>query len=347
MKICILRRACRLSEIAGEYGLSEKSLMELNGLERSGLLPRGMSLVLPGKDAAPKRKKELYYLWNKAAVQCPERLSFAAAEFELGDDAQQDTAFLDFASGREALPVYSLCSQGDLPQTRALICDREQGRDFLEALTEKISAMGYGALEVNIPCLLPFDRAQFTDFAGLAAEAAHKRGLWLICTVPLYTEETRYQRHCAAYDAGALGETADRLIVDTGSLMGMEEMSRGLEYMCSFVPAGRLLAAVREGARLYRDGTVEHLSARSAQNLAITAGAEISRRGEGETAQFRFTDKAKSRCTVEYGDSLWAEKICALVEHFSLAGLARKSGQDLSCGTERLFDGYFAVHGLL
>lgn len=348
LKIYVLCRDCRLSEIAVERGMKESELKRLNGLERRGALPRGMSLVLPGEDGRSRREKELYFTAAKTAAQCPGRLSFLSAEFgaEAESGAEADAAFPDFASSRGALGVYSLCARGDTAETRELISETERSRAYLEALTEKLAALGYGGLMLDFPRLLPFDREHFTDFAACGAESAHKRGLWLVCALPLHEEADRYQRNNAAYDAAALGARADRLVLEAGRLMGTEEMGRGLEYMCSLVPAGRLLAGVCEGARLQRADELERISARSAQNLAMTAMAEINRRGAGEPAEFCFRDKAGALCRVEYGDALWAERVCELIERLSLAGLARRSAQGLCCGTERVFEEYFAPQEL-
>lgn len=340
MKIYVLRRECGLSEIAGERGAGEEALRALNGLERGGTLPRGMSLVLPGEEGT-RREKELYFTLPRAGAKGPGRLSFAAADYAPGEEQSDEAVFPALAAERGALGVYSLRARGELPETRALILDRERSRAYLEGLTERLAALGYGALTLDIPGLLPFDRGHFTDFADLAGEAAHKRGLWLLCTLPLYGEAERHQRHHAAYDAAALGASADRLILEAGRLMGTEELGRGLEYMCSLVPPGRLIAGVCEGARLHRSDGAESLSARSAQNLAMTAKAEISRRAAGEAAEFDFRDRAGALCRVEYGDALWAQRICELTQRLSLAGLARRGAQGLGCGTERVFEQYF------
>lgn len=346
MKICVLRRDHRLSGTAGVRGGREDELRRLNGLERGGILPRGMSLVLPGEGLRPRREKELYFTAVRAGARSPGRLSFVSAEFDLQAEPELGAAFKDFASGRGALRVYSLCARGDEEKTRALIGESERGRAYLEELTEKLAELGYGALTLDFTRLLPFDRAKFTDFAAISAEAAHKRGLWLLCTLPLYEEAAMQQRNNAAYDAAALGMRADRLIVEAGRLMGTEELGRGLGYMCSLVPPGKLLAGVCEGARLHRAGETEHISARCAQNLAVTAAAQISRRGAGEPAEFQFRDKAGALCRVEYADALWAQRVCELAERLSLAGLARRGTQGLCCGTERVFEEYFAAQEL-
>lgn len=347
MEIIVLRRACRPCDIAKEYGVCEKSLMELNGLEQAAAVPAGMSLVLPGDRAAGREEKELYCVGGKSAGRYPDKLSFLAGEYGLDDEAAESSELMDIAKSCAAVPVYSLRARGNLAETRRLVREKETGAAFLESLTERIACRGFGALGLDIPWLLPFDRESFTAFAARAAEAAHKRGLWLICTLPLYPEEKQHQRPFAAYDQAAVGTAADRLILDSGTLAAAEELAAGLEYACALVPGGRLLLSVGEGARLCRGGEREAITAHCARNIAVAAKAKIARRGKGAPAEFSYTDPAGERCQVEYGDALWAREICALAEEYSLAGLARLSGQSCGSGTERVLDEYFAAQEIL
>lgn len=347
MKITVLRRCSRLCDIAGEYGVRVESLAGLNGLEAPALLPEGMSLLLPGEGAAPGAEKELYFTMGKGVENCPAGLSFLAGEFGTEEKAAEGSRCLKLAEDRGAVPVYSLAARGDLPETRALICEREAGAAYLQKLTEELSHRGYRALALDFPWLLPFDRDDFSRFVSRAAEAAHKRGLWLICTLPLYSERTRHQRRCAAYDAALLGESADRLISLSEGLMGAEEMAEELSYMCTLIPGGRILAGISGEARLFTGKRRQLISARCAQNTAVAARAGLSRREKGAPAEFSFYDRAGEHCRVEYGDALWAREICEVTERLSLAGLARRGGPGCGCGTERVFEEYFAAQELL
>lgn len=346
MEIIVLRRACRVCDTAREYGVEERALMELNGIERRGILPEGMSLVLPRGEGRAAEKKELYYTWSKGASRTVGSASFLAEEFA-PDDAEDCENILDTAAGSGALPVYSITARGDLQEMRSLICDKDRSAAFFETLTGRLADMGYGALGLNISRLLPFDREHFTAFAAQTAEAAHRRGLWFICTLPLYSERERHQRPFAAYDAAALGQVADRLILDSGTLMASGDMEEGIEYVCSLVPGGRLLPETREGARISRGGEIEWVFTRCAQNLAAALGAKIARRGKGGLAEFSYEDPAGERCRVEYGDALWAVEICALVEKYSLAGLAGRRGQGSGGGAERVLERYFSPQELI
>ena len=107
LKIYVLRRECGLSEIAGERDGREDELRRLNGLERGGILPRGMSLVMPGEGLRPRREKELYFTTVGAASRCPGRLSFVSAEFGPQAEPELEAAFRDFASGRDIWEYFS------------------------------------------------------------------------------------------------------------------------------------------------------------------------------------------------------------------------------------------------
>ena len=347
MEIIVLRRACRLCDTAREYGVEERALMEINGLERAAFLPAGLSLVLPGEGTAPGGEKELYYIWDKGALYCPGRLSYLAAEHDVNDDGEGDTELPEQAGSRGALSVYVLRARGDRPEMRSLLCRGEEGAAYLEKLTERLQREGCRALGLDIPWLLPFDREQFTAFAARAAEAAHKRGLWFICTLPLHRAEEKYQRRCAAYDVAALGGLADRLIAESAGPLGAAELAAALEYMCALVPGGRLLAGLHEGGLLHRGGEREYISARCAQNIALAAQAAVSRREKGALAEFSYRDPTGVLCRVEYGDALWERDMCTLLEKFSLAGYARRGGWSGGCGTQRVLDKYFAAQELL
>lgn len=346
MEIIVLSRDCRLCDAAKKYCVEERTLMALNGLEGHGTLPEGMSLVLPRGKNRPGGAAELYYTRNgKAAREAP-GASFLAGEFEPWEEMTLEM-FPDYAEGCAALPVYCVTGRGDLARLRPLICERERSAAYLDTLTASLAEQGFGALGLNISRVLPFDRACFTDFARQAAEAAHKRGLWFICTLPLYIERERHQRPFAAYDGAALGEAADRLILDSGSLTAAEDMAAGLEYACTLVPGGRLLLGVREGARLLRGEGRERIYAHTAQNMAAAATARISRRSKGGLAEFSYTDPAGAHCRVEYGDALWAGEVCALVGKYSLAGLARHRGYGCTGAAERVFEAYFSARETL
>lgn len=346
MEIIVLRRSCRACDIAREWGVEENELIEINGLEYAATLPAGMSLLLPGKSSPPGGEKEIYLALGKGHEGAAENASFLAAKFAPEDKAADSSAFADFALSRGAVPVYSLTARGDLPSLRQLICGEDKSAAFLEPLTESLSAAGYRALGLDISRLLPFDKNTFTAFAHEAAKAAHEKGLWLICTLPLHREEEKYQRRCAAYDIAALGEIADRLILDSGILAAAEDVGSGLEYARSFVPGGRLLLGIHEAARIERGTETELISARCARNIAVAAKAQIIRRGKGEPAEFSYRDPAGLLCRVCCGDALWARSLCELTEKYSLAGLARLSSGERGVA-QSLFGTYFSFRETL
>ena len=352
MGIVVTGRGSTLEKTAAGCGVNVSAIKRVNVLDRGGALPAGMALAVPGRERGKAESFEILtfsspergIMREEELIACSSFVSRPAQPEQLENlwaDGGQ-TEFCARARRGYALPVLSLRNTEKAyyspEKAHELLYDNSR-ESFMSELAEKAARQGWAGLNLDMGMLLPFDREPYSDYVRSMADVLHRRGLWLLCTLPLTMPGEEGRRQAAAYDMELLARSCDRLILARRELSGVETLRKGLRYALESVPAHKLLLAPRGGGQLWREKTQEpeSLSPVAAQNLAVCAGTELRRAGKGEPACCDFTDRAGLRCKLSYGDVLWGSELVKLLWRHRIAGLCR-SGEGLFAGEDYIFD---------
>lgn len=322
MKSYVLPRAMSLAELSARLGADARELARLNYIDRPGLLPPGLSLALPEKEAR-QRERELFCHMDSSGPVLPraeaaERLSFVSkafgAEEGKGEAAPWERDFCARVREAGALPVFSLTG---LAEPHRLLRDAAGAEEYLAFLTERLAAAGWGGLNLAIGGLQPFEREAYNRLAALVSQLAHERGLWLFVTLPLFESRHSLKTENAAYDVAALARSAERLVLKA-PLEDAPGLQRALEYFCGMAPSGKMLLMGCDGADTVA-GAADSLSARQASQLAMSRGGRISR-SRGGAARAEYSDADGAPCRLRWADAYYHACLSRLSENFLLAG---------------------------
>lgn len=347
MQLVTLKKATSPASFAARRGIDEAALMRINDIERPGILPAGMSLLLPGKSLPRSRPIELL----AGGTRYPPDCAAGALYYPVG--------ILDFESCSlptehrgEALSLLALRNTDESgfvsPRlAHSLLCDEERSRQLGEALANKLEREGWGGLLLSMEYLFPFDRGAYTGFVRFMEKVLHKAGCWLILALPAAALTEKDSRCAAPYDFRALSELCDRLIISSTDIWdgpGLESFMSRPEVAAA---AGKLLIHLSPLSHISRPGHKAPISPSAAQNLAISVKAPISRKDPCAPACFDCTDAAFQPCRVCYTDLLWFETLLEKIQGFGLAGISCTEIQALCPGAKALFSGIIPLQSLI
>lgn len=343
MRVISLRKDTALSALASGCGVSEKELMRINGLERSALLPCGMSIILPSKLKKSEQKTELF-------------VSYTGSYGGIVPSAHVQSASI-FAPGEHraeggTLPLLSVSNTDEKgfvspEQAHRLFADGEAGDDTAAMLTAKLENEGWGGLVLDMEYLFPFDRAPYTAFVEKLEKAVHGAGRWLILALPAEAALRPHSRGGAAYDFAALSGLCERVIFTCDAVWTEEILERCISALSGLMPAEKVILGLRDYGFVRHGGHETAIKSCAAHNLAVSARARIYREGEGFPAGFDFTDAAGGLCHVEYTDALWFCTLAKKIKSLGLAGLFLPAAAGLCPGGEYLSDWLFEAEKLV
>lgn len=332
MRLVCLKKDSALSTLASGCGISEAELMEINGIERPGLLPAGLSLVLPDGRCLKKHSLELF-------VSYP----VSIADFAQGSAAQTETP-----ASLLMLALNNTDENGFLSPELAhrLLIDESAAESFLSSLVSVLENGSWAGLLLSLEYLFPFDRQSYTDFVRKVGAAVHSSGCWLALSLPASAILRPESRSGAAYDVQALAKLCDRVVLTAGDIWTGRNFESCLERLVQLMPVGRVLAGVKAQAILRRGASETALDAAAAHNLALSTKSRIYREQSFAPAEFDYRDAAGQVCHVSYTDALWFHGLFDRLHSFGFAGLSCAGIDSLSPWGKVIFDAKFSPENL-
>lgn len=342
MKVITLKKDTLLSELASGCGVSGEEFMRTNDIENAGILPRGMSLLLPSKDRKARQSTE-FFLSGKTyeAGIVPSAAVRPSSIFQ----------FENHEPPRETLPLLAVNNtdkEGFLSPALAheLFVDESEVQTLIGKLVSKLECERWGGLLINMEYLFPFDKVPYTDFVRNLEKAVHRSGRWLIVCVPASAVLRPDSRSGAAYDIEALSDISDRIVLMPQEVWNGDIFENCLLQLGRRVPLGKVLAGIKPQGLIRRGEHTSHMGVVAAHNLAIRAKARIHRECDGAEAEFCFMDAAEQSCHVRYTDALWLSGLFRQLRNFGLAGIFCNALHSLCPGGTALFDGEFRAEKL-
>lgn len=346
MKISVLSSPCPTRALARRVGTDPETLLRINDLPPTELLPEGMSLLLPDRKERRKIKGELFLLgeaqqstpWDYASAVCfPQRLS----QLETPDEAY-GREFCRQALAAYALPLLGVDNRDEdgfySPElAHQLLWEEAVQERFFMHLTSRIHREGWQGLALAMAYLFPFDRDRYGAFVRRISLGLHQAGLWLYLMLPADVARRPNLRRNGALDPAMLGASCDRLVLLEPPCAGAAERQENLESMTSVCDAGKLML-FSSGASLFRErkrggeSPRRRGSALTAHHLAAGAGARITRGEKGGVVAFSCRAADGKTYAVRYADALWGNALVSAAGKYALAGLGLS-------GTEAAFPG--------
>lgn len=355
MKIITARAGDSPGSLERRWGLRAGELVRLNGLSDPRRLTEGLALAVPEPGETPDQSFEIGAvaesgLPDTLAEELLGELSYfcpfcrcPSPEGDLRPEEGSGPAQAAKAGVPAMLTVANLEEGGySAALAHALLATDRSRRRLLESLLTALKEGGYSGVYLSFCYLHPFDRENYNAFLRLAAPLLHSSGLYLMTALAPKEDDSERSMLCSAHDYALHGQLADRCLLlayDWGyaysapqAVSPLDRIRSVLDYAAGKLPLGKLSLGVSGRGYSWplpwRLGTrAEALSRAAAEDLAVSAGAEIRLDPLTGSSSFTCSDALGGRRRIWFEDLRSLKERISLAEEYGLAGLSLICGR--------------------
>lgn len=217
--------------------------------------------------------------------------------------------------------------------TESMIVDPEVRNKAVQNIYELVVREGFDGVHIDFERLSPSTRDYLTEFVKLLGQKLHPLGRTVtVAVVAKSGDDLASEEFAAAYDYGALGQLADRIVLmcydrhgqwsGSGPVAPIDWVTSVVKYAVSNIPRDKILLGAACYGYDWSDSGTQALKAKDAVALASEQGSRIDWDDSAQEAHFTYWDPNGLRHEVWFENSFSLERKLDVVRSSRIKGIA-------------------------